>query len=102
VAAIAAHASGPPPNLADADRGGHVLAHEDDGGGEAARDALRAGDQVGHDAHVVAEEEAPRPPEAGLHLVEHEEGAALGAQRAQAAEVVRVGDADPPHRGDGL
>ena len=48
-----------------------------------AGNALRGGDEIGHDAFVLVREPATGAAHAGLHFVEHEEDAAIVAKLAQ-------------------
>ena len=56
--------------------------------------ALAMRDHVGHDAGVLEAEPLARAGEAGLHLVDHQQQAALVAQRPHVAQVLRVGRDD--------
>ena len=68
--------------------------------GPAGADRHAVAERLGHRHHVGLEplglegEPVPGPSEAGLHLVEHEERVALGAERPHRGQVVRARDHD--------
>ena len=80
--------------IAGAEGGRHL------GPGPAGADRHAVAQRLGHGHHVGLEplglegEPVAGAPEAGLHLIEHQEGAPLGAQLPYGAQVVRARHVD--------
>ena len=63
---------------------------------------LGHGHHVGRQALGLEGEPVAGAPETGLHLIEHQERVALGAQRPHGPQVVRARHVDPPFALEGL
>ena len=98
VALTAARASGWPPKVEPWSPGPNAAATS--ARAQQAPDRHAVAQRLGHRHHVGLEalglegEPVPGAAEAGLHLVEHEQRVALGAQRPHRAQVVRARDHD--------